>query len=65
MMSGFEMPSMMRMKDPFGDDPFFSGTGGSPFGRMDEMINKMQSDMHTGMSMGSLQSSMGNGRFIK
>ena len=40
MMADFEMPSMLmgRMKDPFADDPFFSGKGsgaGDIFGRMD------------------------------
>ena len=40
MFSGFGMGSMM-MRDPFANDPFFADSGKSPFGRMDEMINKM------------------------
>jgi len=65
MFSGFGMGSML-MKDPFANDPFFSDSGKSPFGRMDEMINKMRGDMDNAMQMSSLQSSMGNGsRFVK
>ena len=37
MMEGFGMP-MMKMRDPFKDDPFFSGGGGDIFGKMDSMM---------------------------
>jgi hypothetical protein len=52
----------MKMRDPFENDPFFSG--GSSFGNMDEMMNRMQANMHHKMS--SIESQMGSGgRFIK
>ena len=43
MMSNFGMPSMnsMMMRDPFANDPFFSGGGGSMFGQMDNMMKQM------------------------
>lgn len=54
MMSNFGMPSMksMMMRDPFADDPFFSGGGGGGgglFGQMDNMMKDMKKQMHSGM----------------
>jgi hypothetical protein len=37
MLENFGMP-MMKMRDPFKDDPFFSGGGNDIFGQMDSMM---------------------------
>jgi hypothetical protein len=50
MMQGFGMP-MMKMSDPFKNDPFFSGGGNDIFGQMDSMMNNMRGNM---LSMGDM-----------
>ena len=44
--------SIFVVEDPFQNDPFFKGMGGgSMFGRMDQMMNEMKSNMRDPISM--------------
>ena len=62
-MQGF---GMMKMHDPFKNDPFFSGGGNDIFGKMDSMMKDMGGGM---MSLDNMDmrggSGNGGGKFIK